>query len=101
PPLEGSANCWLSVIVNPCSRATPDTACTIPGRSGLDRVRTTSRPGSAVTGSESRCRPACSSPHGAGEGVDVAPPRPGRRRHGRGGERRPHHGTGHDVGGTL
>ena len=39
-PDNGSPNCCDSVMFPPCSASSPATACTIPGRSGQERVRT-------------------------------------------------------------
>ena len=42
--LAGLPYCWESRMLLPRSARKPDTACTIPGRSGHDRVRTSSWP---------------------------------------------------------
>src|SRR5450756_2655288 len=39
-PLTWSPNCWDSVMFPPCSASSPATACTMPGRSGQDRLST-------------------------------------------------------------
>jgi serine/threonine-protein kinase RsbW len=41
-PVSRSPNCWLSVMLPPCLASSPDTAATIPGRSGQERVSTNS-----------------------------------------------------------
>jgi hypothetical protein len=41
-PVSRSPNCWLSVMLPPRLASSPDTAATIPGRSGQDRVSTNS-----------------------------------------------------------
>jgi hypothetical protein len=41
-PVSRSPNCWLSVMLPPLLASSPDTAATIPGRSGQDRVSTNS-----------------------------------------------------------
>ena len=40
-----SPNCWLSMMLPPCSTRNPVTACTMPGRSGQSRVSTKSPTG--------------------------------------------------------
>src|SRR3954470_7899978 len=45
-PACWSPNCWLSMMLPPCRIRNVVTACTMPGRSGPDRVRTKSPTGS-------------------------------------------------------
>ena len=45
-PACWSPNCWLSMMLPPCSMRNDVTACTMPGRSGQARVRTKSPTGS-------------------------------------------------------
>ena len=44
-PLSRSPNCWLSMMLPPCSTRNPDTAYTMPGWSGQSRMRTKSPDG--------------------------------------------------------
>ena len=39
-PVSRSPNCWLSTMLPPRATRKPDTACTMPGRSGQERMRT-------------------------------------------------------------